>query len=204
MWNSVYTIKSKPIANNTYVIGEEGKSCVVIDPSFNHAGLLQTIRAHFHTVEAILLTHGHVDHIVGIDALVAHYPAPVYLHPLDFEMLTDPHYNGSVAFGLHTIVNTPVQPLDDYHNNQVIVYESPGHSPGCVAFYVPHLKLLFSGDTLFKQGLGRTDLPGGSQRHLLDSRDYLLQLPVDTLVYPGHDQSSTIAAERLFHRYKGK
>lgn len=197
---SIIAIRSKPIANNTYLIGEKGSWCYLVDPSFNGATIRQQIKANFTSVKAILLTHGHVDHIVSVDEMVKLYQCPVYIHPEDFWLLDDAKDNGATSFGLQTKVESPVHSIREFKDSAITIFDSPGHTPGGVAFYIPTCNALLAGDTLFYHGLGRTDLAGGSQRDLLASRDFLLQLPENTIIYSGHDQSSTIAEERRFHR----
>lgn len=197
---SIISVRSKPIANNTYLIGEKGSWCYVIDPSFNVSSIQQHIQTDFTTIKAILLTHGHVDHIVGVDDLVQRYGCPVYLHPEDFWLLDDPKDNGALSFGMQVRVQAKVQSIHEFQDPMITIYDSPGHTPGGTAFYIPSSQALIAGDTLFHHGLGRTDLAGGSQRDLLSSRNFLLQLPVDTMIYSGHDESSTVAEERHFHR----
>lgn len=197
---SIISVRSKPLANNTYLIGDKGSTCYVVDPSFNIDGIVQQVLLHFTGVKAVLLTHGHVDHIVTVDALVQKFQCPVFLHPEDFWLLGDPRDNGSTSLGVSIRVISPIQSIHEFRDPSISVLDSPGHTPGGVAFYLPEEHALIAGDTLFHHGLGRTDLAGGSQKEILASRDYLLQLPLDTVIYPGHEQSTTVAEERRFHR----
>ncbi len=164
------------------------------------------------TPAAVLLTHGHIDHMWSAQKVGDTYGCPVFVHPEDRFMLADPIKGfgprlGQIAFG--ALFREPKQVIEldrdgdklDLGGITVVVDHTPGHTRGSVTFRVADAgsrgDVAFTGDTLFKQSVGRTDLPGGSGRDLLTSIiGKLLVLDDDTLVFPGHGESTTIGQER--------
>ena len=158
----------------------------------------------------ILATHGHLDHLWGAAWACEQWHTPVLMHEADIPMAKAMQ----AQYDLFGIGGTPVPfPLEPLPVNPSIhhsaaeprlipslkILPTPGHTPGSVCFYFPEDGVLFSGDTLFQMGYGRTDLPGGDIQQLWHSLDILLALPPETVVYPGHGAPTTIAAER--HRW---
>ena len=159
----------------------------------------------------ILATHGHLDHLWGAAWACEQWQTPVLMHEADIPMAKAMQ----AQYDLFGIGGTPVPfPLEPLPVNQSVspsihhsaaeprlipslkILSTPGHTPGSVCFYFPEDGVLFSGDTLFQMGYGRTDLPGGDIQQLWHSLDLLLALPPETVVYPGHGAPTTIAAER--------
>ena len=150
----------------------------------------------------ILATHGHLDHLWGAAWACEQWHTPVLMHEADIPMAKAMQ----AQYDLFGIGGTPVPfPLEPITNDSLplgragvgfSLLSTPGHTPGSVCFYFPEDGVLFSGDTLFQMGYGRTDLPGGDIRQLWRSLDLLLALPPETVVYPGHGAPTTIAAER--------
>lgn len=195
------------ISTNCYLaINEETKQTVVIDPASSSPSLMNHIEAEGLKVEAILLTHGHFDHIMGIDGFLKKYDVPVYVHEDDKEMMNDPQLNQSSTYtagytfsGAECIRDGQVLHLA---GNDFEVFHTPGHTPGCCCFYVREEGVLFSGDTLFAKSVGRTDFPGSSTSALIRSiREKLLPLPDETRVYPGHMGETAIGHEREHNPY---
>ena len=196
------------LACNCYVLAQRaGSDAIVVDPGQRAAAPLRRILdQHRLTPAAVLLTHGHIDHIWSAQKVADTYGCPVFIHPEDRHMLTDPIRGfgpriGQIALGAlfrepRQVVELPTDgEILDFGALAVEVDHTPGHTRGSVVFRVG--KHAFTGDTLFKQSIGRTDLPGGSGRDLLGSiLTKLLPLPDDTLVLPGHGPSTTIGAER--------
>jgi hydroxyacylglutathione hydrolase len=189
---------------NTYVVGKEGEPCVVIDPGYNVNGSLDNyIEKHHHTCRAYLITHGHYDHIQGLASLT--HQAPVFITEEDEACLEDPHLNVSDLGGQELVISglTPylVDDEDEIKLGNLIfkVIATPFHTAGSCCYYLESEQVLFSGDTLFHLGIGRTDLPGGSDKTVDSSLRKLACLPLSTKVYPGHGESTTIKNELAFN-----
>ena len=175
-------------AENAYCIDGE----LLIDPGDDLPPLARLAGG----IKAILLTHGHFDHMLAAEELQKRTGVPVYVHPLDAPMLSDASlsaYNPEVSSlpqPGHIACTAYPESLFGFR-----VLHTPGHTPGSVCLYHEGEKVLFSGDTLFRAGFGRTDLAGGSMHQLLSSLRTLLALPRDVRVYPGHGESTTIDEE---------
>ena len=200
------------LACNCYVLAQRaGADAIVVDPGQRAMGQLhQILDEHRLTPAAVLLTHGHIDHIWSAQKVADTYGCPAYIHPEDRFMLSDPIKGfgprlGQIAFG--ALFREPKQVLEldrdgdklDIGDTVVTVDHTPGHTRGSVVFRVAGdgSEIAFTGDTLFRQSVGRTDLPGGSGRDLLGSIvTKLMVLDDDTVVLPGHGEKSTIGLER--------
>jgi hydroxyacylglutathione hydrolase len=197
---------------NCYVLApHDGADAIVVDPGQRAIGPLRRILdGHRLTPAAVLLTHGHIDHMWSAQKVSDTYGCPTYIHPEDRCMLTDPIKGfgprlAQMAFGALFREPRQVVELDrdgdkiELGGITVAVDHTPGHTRGSVVFRVGDgpTELAFTGDTLFKQSIGRTDLEGGSGRDILTSIvTKLLVLDDDTVVLPGHGPKSTIGAER--------
>ena len=197
---------------NCYVLARrEGADAIVVDPGHRAMGPLRRILDERRlTPAAVLLTHGHIDHMWSAQKVADTYGCPVFIHPEDRFMLTDPIAGigprmAQLAMGAFFREPKQVVVLDrdgdkvELGGMTVAVDHTPGHTRGSVVFRVADgpVELAFTGDTLFKQSIGRSDLLGGSGRDLLTSIvQKLLVLDDDTVVLPGHGPRSTIGAER--------
>ena len=198
------------LACNCYVLApHQGSDAVIVDPGQRAFGPLRRILDDNRlTPAAVLLTHGHIDHMWSAQKVADHYGCPVFIHPADRFMLADPIRGFGPRIGqiaVSALFREPRQVVEldrdgvvvDIGGIEVAADHTPGHTGGSMAFRVPAFDLVFTGDTLFKQSVGRTDLPGGSGRDLLDSIiTKLLTLQDDTRVLPGHGEETTIGAER--------
>ena len=207
------------LACNCYVLAPRaGADAIVVDPGQRAMGPLRGILdEHRLTPAAVLLTHGHIDHVWSAQKVADSYGCPVYIHPEDRRMLTDPLTGfgrgvfaglAGLAFGVMFREPRQVIELDrdgdkiELSDITVTVDHTPGHTRGSVVFRVVGDaggadSVAFTGDTLFHQSVGRTDLPGGSGRDLLESIvTKLLVLDDETLVLPGHGERTTIGTER--------
>ena len=179
--------------------------CIVIDPGLEPDALLEYLEERSLRVQRVLLTHGHLDHVAGCHALDRRYRMPIHLHPADAFLY---HGASEMAQVWNLKVEQPPERVADLSDGQRIPFAgrefevicTPGHSPGSVSLRyeaAPGEVLLFSGDTLFQGSIGRTDLPGGDAKALGHSiLEKLFKLPGDALVLPGHNETSTLAAER--------
>lgn len=191
-----------PIQTNCYVVGcEKTRLAAVIDPGDEAERILEVIQGSGLTVTHVLLTHAHFDHIAAVDEVMQATGAPLALHPDDLSLLNAG--GGSIFFGIEP---PPIpDPTIRLAAGQEIpigeltlhVLHTPGHTPGHVTFHEPNERVVFDGDVLFAQGIGRTDLPGGSYETLMRSiTQQLMTLPDDTVVYSGHGPATTIGRER--------
>ena len=191
---------------NCYVlVRRDSDRAVVIDPGLQVRQVQDHVERAGLQVEALLLTHGHVDHIAGVSALHRLTRAPVAMHPddlaiIDFERFAQYPFipEGFAPFGIDRALHHGAElSLEDL---RLRVLHTPGHTQGSVCFLVG--LDCFAGDTLFERGIGRTDLPGGSMEKIVFSiRDVLYALPPETVVYPGHGATTTIQAEMLLNPF---
>ena len=196
-----------PLKANCYIVfQEEEGDCVVIDPGGDWELLLHNLKEHRLTPEAILLTHGHFDHIGAVDDLKKHTGAKLVIHSEDAGLLQDPERNLSRPFeiGDLRVKATPDRLVKDGDMLEIAglrfrVLHAPGHTMGGV-FYAGD-GVLFSGDTLMWGTAGRTDMPGGNLQLLLKSLSRLSDLDDSVVICPGHGPQSTLARERISNPY---
>lgn len=202
-----------PLATNCVVLWADGQqACTIVDPGMSSdegvKDLLDFLGSHNLTPDAIFLTHGHFDHVWGVDKLLGHFSVPVYMHPADKEILADGTsvFKGMQKFKIfqHNITTTDIadgEVLTSAGTDWKVIH-TPGHTPGGVCYFSAENSLLLSGDTLFAGSIGRTDLGGGDYDVLMQSiQQKLLTLPGDTDVIPGHGQPTSIAQEGMHNPF---
>ena len=190
-----------PVQTNTYLLSE-GNEVLLIDPDGKAEKLLAIIGDR--KLIGILLTHGHFDHIKAVDGLYEHFHCPVYLHE-DDEYLARDKYAGRL-FGITSYISCPTVALKEgkldigpFHCEVIF---TPGHTPGSVIYVFDDC--IFTGDTLFKGSIGRTDLEGGSYRLLKQSLEIFHQFSKDYVIYPGHEMATTLYQELKENDYLQK
>ena len=192
-----------PVQTNCYFLyREDTKDCVIVDPGDEAKRIKKFIEdQELHPV-AILLTHGHFDHIMGLSDVMEDIKVPVYVEEADLPMMMDGESNLSSGYMRGGYQFADAVPVRDGQQLQIAgfqfrVIHTPGHTPGGCCYYMEQEDVLFSGDTLFRTSVGRSDFPGGSASALVRSvKEKLLILPEETHVYPGHMEETTIGYEK--------
>lgn len=192
------------LATNCYTVANvDTRDAIVIDPSGEADKIMNTLKNEKLNLSAILLTHGHFDHIYGLPELKKEYPdIKVYIGREEADIIESPRLNLSEMFGA-SIALAADKFVDDNDELELIgthirCIHVPGHTKGGMCYYLEAEKLLFSGDTLFHYSMGRSDFPTGDERALIDNiRNKLFALPDDVIVYPGHNDRTTIKNEKI-------
>lgn len=193
-----------PLQCNCQILGdEESKTALVVDPGDDIPEIEQLVARRGLRVVKILFTHAHIDHIGRAADLKRSTGAPTWLHRLEIPVLESLDQQAAWV-GMTPSEKVKIDHFYDegdtveFAGHELQVLFTPGHSPGSISLYIPSLERLIAGDALFRDSIGRTDLPGGDTQQLLDSiRDKILTLPDETLVFPGHGRNTTIGRERL-------
>ena len=186
----IHTLKVGPISTNCYLIEDENsKACLIVDPGDEAEAIIKLIEKHQLKPTAIVITHGHWDHVGANLTLKERYHLSIMMNRADLAGIK--------------MTDSPAPDQDLIEGDKIKVggisfqvLQTPGHSPGGIALYSKEEKVIFTGDTLFKETYGRVDLPGSSPEAMVFSLKKLLALPHETKVYPGHGRPTTIGAEQ--------
>lgn len=199
-------LETGPFFVNCYIVGDpESKQGFIIDPGWDAERIIEMVDRHKLSIDSIIITHGHADHIVAIDELKHHFKARVFIGEMDANMLTDSDANLSTMSG-ESFSGSPADGL--LREGDIVkagrfefkILDTPGHSPGSISLYGHGV--VFTGDALFLGSIGRTDFPGSDHETLLESiNTKLLILPEDTIVYAGHGPDTTIGQEKDFNPF---
>jgi glyoxylase-like metal-dependent hydrolase (beta-lactamase superfamily II) len=190
---------------NCYIVrnNDSATECLVIDTALDVRALPAFLDQHKLSPVAVILTHGHIDHIAGVEALRKKFPSIlIYIHKLDSEMLGDAAGNLSLMAGSLFTAGKADRIIDegdtiDKAGIRLRVIHTPGHTPGGICLYSEKDGIIFVGDTLFAGSIGRTDFPNGDMKKLIEGiKHKLFVLPDDTVVYPGHGPETTIGREK--------
>ena len=204
----VITIPVGPLQTNCYlVVNETTKKALVFDPGEDAERIYHYISNQQLTVEAILFTHGHFDHIRGGDQLASLVHAKTYMSKEEKTLSEDANLNCSIMFGAATTLTPEVTVTHKeelkFLDTEIVVLATPGHTKGSVCYYFKEAGILISGDTLFFESYGRTDFPTGSDQQLEQSLTQILStLPEEVVVYPGHGCETTIGYEKRNNPYR--
>ena len=196
------------VDTNCYILSKDGKS-ILIDAAGDGDLLVEYFENHNLHLEAVLLTHGHYDHIEALDCLRDKFPDLRIYANANEKIVIENRENNLARFDLSRDTLNVITYIGDknfsdkfYDINElglnIKMLQTPGHTCGCCCYYIKELKILFAGDTLFKDTYGRTDLPTSDMKQLVISvAKNIMQLPDDTIVYPGHSEPTTIGHERV-------
>ena len=190
-----YTLGS--MHTNCYVVYNEDKECLLVDPGAQAQDLIQLLNQKQLKLKAILLTHGHFDHIGAVDALYEEFHCPVYAHEKTFPLLKDSRLNLSY-FQEKFIISSPVLPCEDHMllcGYDIEWFLLEGHCAGSCMIYIKEENALFSGDVLFQGSIGRYDFPTSSKQQTVESLRTMKQFTFDANLYPGHGGNSTLQYE---------
>jgi hydroxyacylglutathione hydrolase len=196
------------LACNCSIVGDEAtREAFVIDPGDEVEEILAVVARHGLRVTGVAITHAHIDHIGGAKKLKAATGAPVYLHDADLRLYEEIDIQAQ-WLGMSRQERTEIDaPLGDGDRLKVgsvelVAMHTPGHTEGSVSLWIPAEKKVLAGDTLFRDSIGRTDLPGGDGRQIVQSiREKLFALPDETVVIPGHGEATTIGREKRLNYF---
>lgn len=196
------------LACNCSILGDEQSGqALVIDPGDQVEDILEVLQRHKLQVTGIVVTHAHIDHIGGAQELKAATGAPVWLHPSDLALCRQLEAQAAwLGMAAPPRAEIDLEAREGARlsagRTELEILHTPGHTQGSISLWIPSEKKLLAGDTLFQDGIGRTDLPGGDGRQILRSiRDKYFPLPEETLVIPGHGPKTTLGRERAFNYF---
>jgi glyoxylase-like metal-dependent hydrolase (beta-lactamase superfamily II) len=202
----LYTF-DKGLSNSYLIIDNSIKEGIIIDAGVEAAELLNVIKKNNYKIIALINTHCHIDHIYSDLIFKESLNLKIFIHKEDSKLINNPEFNLSYLFGLN--LSGYIEPEILLDNDKIVtkslnfkILHTPGHTPGSICVVEEEKKLIFSGDTLFKSSIGRTDFKGGEYESLLKSiNDKILSLDDTYIVYPGHGSKTTVGEERRFNPF---
>lgn len=208
----IKAITCNMLQENCYVVSDETRQCVIIDCGAYYEAERKALVAYINDEHLqpvhLLVTHGHLDHNFGNNTVYETFGLQPEVSEADLKMMENLASQAKTFYQLDLNYNFPAvgrtfQPNEviSFGNHQLRVIETPGHSRGSVTFYCKEENVAFTGDTLFKTSIGRTDFPGGSMFQIINSLRLLAQLPDNTIVYPGHGEPTSIGWELAHNPY---
>lgn len=198
------------ISTNCYIVYKDGcPDCFIVDPGDNPEKILAIVKSKGLEVKAILLTHGHFDHIGAVANICRETGAKLYAYEAEQELLRDANLNNPIGYSAKDSMEADVYCQDGQKMKladvELKVIATPGHTGGSVCYYIEDGGILFSGDTLFYEAVGRTDFPTSNPASIINSiREKLFTLPDSVIVLPGHGPSTSIEYEKENNPYVGK
>jgi len=200
------------LQENCYVVSDDTRECVIIDCGAfypeERTAIVDYIRANQLTPTHLLATHGHLDHNFGNNTIFEEFGLKPEASEQDEYLMDSLVRQGEAMYGLRLEYDFPsvenylqANQIVTFGNHKLRVLTTPGHSRGCICFVCDAEKVVFTGDTLFRMSIGRTDFEGGSTQQIIDSLHRLAKLPDETVVYPGHGPQSTIGDEKKYNPY---
>lgn len=210
---SVAKFTFNPYQENTYVLFDETKECLIIDPGMYEQAEKDQMEDFIKNKELkpvrLLNTHCHIDHVLGNKFIAEKYNLKLEAHEKEVPVLA-PVVQYGLAMGIHAEQSPEIEKflneedVIEFGNSKLSILFAPGHSPGSICFYSAADNILIGGDVLFKMSIGRTDLPGGDHQTLLNSiTQNLWSLPDETIVYPGHMEETSIGYEKRNNPFFG-
>ncbi len=208
---NIHSFVFNPFQENTYIVYDEIGNCAIFDPGMSNAAEERKIVEFIQDKElkpiSLYNTHCHIDHVLGNRMIYEQYNLMPQMHEGEIPVLVDVEHRASmfgVRYELSPIPETFLQEGEIIHigKHALHLLLVPGHSPAHLCFYQPDQKFLIGGDVLFRNSIGRTDLPGGNHKQLLDNiKEKIYSLPDETVVYPGHGPHTTVGFEKTSNPY---
>lgn len=201
-----YMVLGSVMTNCYFLMNEASKEMILFDPADRADQLITQVERMGGAPVAILLTHGHFDHILAAEEVAKHFGCPIYAEAEEAELLADPMLNHSGLYGNGVTLKADKQVREGdvlaIAGFEIHVMHTPGHTAGSCCYYFPNEKILFSGDTLFCRSCGRTDFETSDPQAMTESlRRLLNELPEEIAVYPGHDRPTSIGEERQYNPF---